>query len=460
MRQAFAILAMFVLLAACGGNGCASSPISMGTGGVCGMDGASGASGATCATHVTVHVTDQSQQPIAGAAIVVNDATGVVTAVAMSGTDGRAPAVVPRGGSVAASSTVGLTFETVAVFEPPDGATVNIVLSQVVPASPRLPDPTTYQDKVSQIPPAARELALYTCATAIDAMLGAPATPSVVFFTLTNEACPVDATSSVLTIASDASGTPLAWDAALDQPIAPGSLVDVSQVLRQTAFDTLAASITAIPSGAAQTSIDVSIDVSGVVAAQAPLAYDVRQVAAGSPPSYTAQFSTPSGLFSSYGVEEHVSFDAASAESYVLRQRTYAHLPATTTFAADAMALVSVAPLDITDPAHPRATWSVGAGPQGDYTKVTLGWTSGTASHLYTAVFPSDQPPSFRLPDAPADLASYAPSATSTFSIVMVDNIDEETATGYAQSSIFQTPVVVDGLGVVTSGGLNLTASP
>ena len=97
---------------------------------------------------------------------------------------------------------------------------------------------------------------------------------------------------------------------------------------------------------------------------------------------------------------------------------------------------------------------------RGDYGTVTLSWASGTASNIYSAVFPSDQPASFSLPDVPRELSAYAPSTTSAFSSVTVAYVDEETAKDYAQSSIFQTQPAVDGLGMVFSGGSNTVGAP
>jgi hypothetical protein len=470
MRAAFAILTMAVLLVACSGNGCSSSSSARGAGGASSSatsstatssatsstGGTGGTGGASSAAHVTVRVTDQNQQPIAGAAVVVNDAAGTVAVMTVSGTDGTVPATVPAGGSVSAYSSAGLAFQVLTVFAPPDGSTVGLVLAQPALASPTPPASTAYQEQVAGIPLEASALVFYTCApTAYTETLAVPP-PSSLVYTTSNLGCSTYPASSFLTVALDDAGAPLAWHATVDQPTSPGGELTVFDALDQGTFDVMTANIVGIPSDVAQTSIELH----PLASLTGPLTFDVLQVAPGSPASYTAQFWTPASFFASYTIVERVFFGNATAESDITRERTYAQLPATSTFAADAMALVSVAPLDVQDGAHPVVTWSVGDGPRGDYGKLTLSWDSGTATNLYTAVFPSDQIAPFVLPDVPPELSSYAPSDASQFSLVTMGYVDEETATDYAHSSIFQTLPVVDGLGVVYSGGSNATATP
>lgn len=94
-------------------------------------------------SHVTVVVLDSRQRLVGGVPIVVNDAAGAVSHVTVSGRDGTVTVLVPAHGSIAASYSAALSFETVAVLDPPDGATVPIALALADPA-PTLPESRTF----------------------------------------------------------------------------------------------------------------------------------------------------------------------------------------------------------------------------------------------------------------------------------------------------------------------------
>jgi len=117
------------------------------------------------------------------------------------------------------------------------------------------------------------------------------------------------------------------------------------------------------------------------------------------------------------------------------------------------MALVSVNPIDISDPEHPQITWSVAEGSRGDYGAATLKWGGGTATNFYSIYFPPDLPTSFRVPDVPLEFSSYAPKKTSSFELVGISYTDDERVTGYESTFLFNDVPAMDGLGSVASSG-------
>jgi hypothetical protein len=421
--------------------------------------GTGGGGGAPASAHVAVRVTDAQQQPIAGASIVVNDAAGAVVSVATADPTGGAAVDVPAGGSVAAYQAFGLDFAGLAVVDPPDGATARLVLPSPDPLPATTGVTTLYLEKVSQIPPATRDLALLSCGPRTDNTFAYPA-PWGTSFSVPNSSCPLLSTASLVAIAYDAGLNAIAWGAALDQPTHPGGTQPVDLPLANQNFDNFVGRINAIVPGASF----VGVSLSPKLAAQSPIVYDLHQTGSGTVQTWAGGFTVPQGIFKAYDVRERVDFypdgQIGTSESHVERRRTYAHLPAVTTFAADALALVSVDRLDVTDPVHPRATWSTGSGPCGDLVRVTLAWGTGASKHTFVAVLPPDHATALRLPDVPAALAAFAPAPSVVFDGVSVECADEEAATGYASSSAFQTPTAIDGVGTVVSGGSNQAQVP
>jgi hypothetical protein len=414
---------------------------------------------APASAHVAVRVTDAQQQPIAGAAIVVNDAAGAVVSVATADPTGAAAVDVPAGGSVAAYHAFGLDFVGLAVVDPPDGATARLALPSPDPLPPSSAPVTLYLEKVSQIPPATRDLVLLSCGPRTDNTFAYPA-PWGTSFSVPNSSCPLLSTASLVAIAYDASMSAIAWGAALDQPTHAGGTQPVDLPLSNQNFDNFVGRINAIVPGATL----VGVTLSPKLAAQSPVTFDLHEAGSGTVQTWAAGFTVPQGIFKAYDVRERVDFypggQIGTSESHVERRRTYSHLPAVTTFAADALALVSVDRLDVTNPVHPRATWSAGDGPHGDLVRVTIAWGTGASKHTFAAVLAPDHASALRIPDLPAALAAFAPAASVVFDGVSVEYADEEATTGYAASSAFQTPVAIDGVGTVVSGGSNQAQVP
>jgi hypothetical protein len=401
-----------------------------------------------------VSTTNQHQTPVSDVPIVVNDAAGGVVLVTHTGADGTAAVEVPRGGSVASFTSSGLTFSVQAVVDPPNNATVLFRITEPDPPQ-ALTQKTTFQILPSQVPQGTSDVAVYTCDDRGpvwgDDAAGFAATAD-------NGSCLQGATSSFLAVALDKQGQILAWGTALDQPNAPGGTVKVSVPLSVTAVAQVAAEIQDIPQFATHVYLD-----SHAIAANASSPFDFRAGGQPYPISSTFQKSLtfPAGIFKSYSIAEEIVFDMAPSGGYVhsssslSRERTYVTLPSSSNFSAASMAFVSVDPLDASDPEHPQATWSTGAGPRGDYGQVAISWWGGTAGHGYTVTFPPDHVAAFRVPDIPPELSSFAPTKTSTFSAVDVTYVDNERVTGYADSTVFHDLLPMDGLGTLMSTAYN-----
>jgi hypothetical protein len=373
--------------------------------------------------------------------------------------DGKVALAVPAGGAITAFHAFGLDFVSVTVVDPPDGADARLVLRGPLALPPVSTPSTQFVANISKIPPNTSDFATVTCASAQHTFFNSPA-PASATLGLSNASCLAFPTASYLFIASNTLKVPIAWAAAFDQPTSPGGSQPFAVSLTHSNFDALTASITAIAPGVAT----VSVALAPQAAASSPLAYKLAQTGSGTTQSFATSFTVPQGIFASYQVTERADLygDAyiGTVESHVVRQRSYAHLPATTSFAVNAMALVSVDPLDLADPVHPEITWSTAEGARGDYASIKLGWSRGTAQRSCTVYLPPERAAAFRMPDVPADLAAFAPSAAAVIGMVAVDYVDEEGAAGFAASSLFRVAAPVDGLGTITSGGSNPGHTP
>jgi len=241
----------------------------------------------------------------------------------------------------------------------------------------------------------------------------------------------------------------------VDQPTKPNSTVTAPLALSHLTFDLpLTTRITDIPEGATETQVELAPRLS----AQTPPVYSFVQSSEPQMPSHSAFLTmpaTPAGAFESYRITERVNFGGSKTESHIGRQRDYTRLPTSTMFAANALALVAVAPVSTADPGHPSVSWSTSSGARGDYAKVAAAWREGTALHTYTAYLPPEAASTFVVPDVPAELKSFAPAPASGFTGVSVEYVAEETSSGYADCSLFRPAATKDGLGIVFSGGSN-----
>jgi hypothetical protein len=415
-----------------------------GTGGLPGTGGQGGAGGmppmnAPC----TVLVVDPSGNPVSGIDVVINDSSGAVTGTALTGINGKAVVEVPPNGIVSAFYAQGLSFSIVAAAAPPPGSVVRLSGPGPAPAIPQQSLATTYTVTPISFPATVTN---FEAVTSCNGYVG---------FDLEQEpaavpgGCSGRATETLWCIGYNANGTPLAWGSAV-MPTNPGQKADpiflpVNQPFPSAITDT----ITSIPSGmAAYISIDA-------------FASDFYEQWTGGNMSATApesgvMFSMPylvlPGFATSFEADEQVTLGQGSVTSYLSRWQQYASLPPSITFDASTYPLVGADPLDVSDPVHPKGTWTVGGAPQGAAGYISMRWSGGTSATDYDLTFPSSWPFSFRMPDIPAPLSSYAPSAVVSFSSWGVEYEDDESMPSYADVLDGSAP----GVNVIASGGNNI----
>ena len=343
-----------------------------------------------------------------------------------------AVATIPTAGSVSVFSTVEAALHIHTLVDPPPGLTIPVIVAR--PAVP-LPEKTMYQGIVVGEPPGTDRVYIWsTCDAASSDML------------LDNTQC-LDAPSiDFLGVAFDIDDNAIAWGLTLNQPTSPGGgAIFVPLDVTETTFHTLDAAITGtLPSTSnAGVTLGAELSVEDMITLPSPIA----------PPPLAVTLRVPAVPGMGYRVHEFAWSwsDAASPMSRIERERFYTVLPAFSTFAVSSMAPLSVNPLDLADPVHPEVTWSVAGGGRGDRGTLALSWGSGVVTVTYEAVFAPEHTTSFRVPDIPPELSSYAPSATTMFgSSISVWYDDFENAEGYGDLLDGAPPI--DGLGRIRSG--------
>jgi hypothetical protein len=127
-----------------------------------------------------------------------------------------------------------------------------------------------------------------------------------------------------------------------------------------------------------------------------------------------------------------VWIEGATGYSALIRSRHYPTWPASHEFSADALAYVSVNPVDTSDPERPTVTWSASSAAHGDVAEVGMSWSGATSGVLYRVRMPPGAVTSFRVPEFPDELSSYAPAPTSTFGPASAKYRDYASRDGYA----------------------------
>ena len=435
-------LGMACALAACFGPGFTlrGTPPDRGEGGTGGKDGGdggaagghTGAGGDNGDDETTLVIGDRAGHPVPGIKIVVNDEAGAVAQVTESAEDGRATVAISSGGSVSIFSTLDAALHVHTLVDPPQGLTIPVTVERPAGA---LPEKTLYQIVVVSQPAATDRVYVWsTCAAAWSDVL------------LDNKQCLDAGTIDFLAVAYDVAKNTIGWGVTLNQPTSPGGdAVYIPVDVTQTAFHTLDAAITGtLPAiSNAGVTLGSELSVEDILTLPSPIA----------PPPFTVTIRVPAVPAMGYRVHEVASSwsDASSPLNMIERERHYAVLPASTTFAVNSMAPLSVNPLDLTDPGHPALTWSVAGGERGDQGTLNLSWGSGIVTVTYEAVFAPEHTTSFRVPDIPAELSSYAPSTTTTFgNSISVWYDDFENADGYGD--VLDGVAQADGLGTIRSG--------
>jgi hypothetical protein len=402
-----------------------------GGGGAQAGGGGGGAGGVGGEDDTTLVIQDSKANPIVSIKVVVNDEAGAVVAVTESDDAGRAVVTIPIGGSVSIYSTVDAALHVRTTVDPPPSLTIPVILERPATAQP---EKTLYQGVIVAEPVGTDRVYVWsTCDSAWSEML------------LDNEACRDAPLIDFLAIAYDTEENAIGWGIIEAQPTSPGGgTIFIPLDVTQTAFHTLQASITGAlpPTSYGGVTAFAELSLNAMVTLPSPLA----------PPPLTATLRVPAVPGMGYRVHEFAWSwpDASGPRSQIERERHYSVMPASSTLAVSSMAPLSVNPLDLTDPIHPEITWSVAGGERGDQGTLTLSWGSGVVAVTYHAVFAPDHTTSFRVPDIPAELSSYAPSAATTFGSLSVWYDDFETADGYGDALDGIEPA--DGFGRIRSG--------
>jgi hypothetical protein len=416
-----------------------ATPVDAGEGGAGGQDittsaggGQAGNGGRGGDEGTTLVVQYGTGVPVSGIKVVVNDEAGAVVLVTETGGDGRAALTLPIGGSVSVFSTVETALHVHTLVDPPPGLTIPVI---VEPPAAALPEKTLYQAIVVGEPPGTERVYIWsTCDVGWSDMI------------LDNAQCLDAPTIDFLGVAFDVDDNVIAWGLTPNQPTSPGGDVIFFPLdVTETMFHTLDAAITGTlpPTSYAGVTLGAELSVEDMITQPSPIA----------PPPVAVTLRVPAVPGMGYRVHEFASSwsDAASPSSRIERDRFYAVLPAFTTFAVASMAPLSVNPLDLADPVHPALTWSVAGGERGDQGTLVMSWGSGVVVVTYEAVFAPEHTTSFRVPDIPPELSSYAPSAPTTFGkSVSVWYDDLENAEGYGD--VLDGAPPIDGLGRIRSG--------
>ena len=405
-----------------GGHGGTSSA----GGGQAGHGGTGGDDG------TTLIVQDNAGVPVSGVKVVVNDEGGAVVVVTETGGDGRAEVTIPIAGSVSIFSTVETALHVHTLVDPPPGLTIPVIVERPAAA---LPEKTLYQAIVVGEPPGTERVYIWsTCDVGWSDM------------TLDNAQCLDAPTIDFLGVAFDVDDNVIAWGLTPNQPTSPGGdAIFFPLDVTETMFHTLDAAITGTlpPTSYAGVTLGAELSVEDMITQPSPIA----------PPPIAVTLRVPAVPGMGYRVHEFASSwsDAASPTSRIERDRFYTVLPASTTFAVSSMAPLSVHPLDLADPVHPALTWGVAGGERGDQGTLVMSWGSGVVVVTYKAVFAPEHTTSFRVPDIPPELSSYAPSAPTTFGkSVSVWYDDLENVEGYGD--VLDGAPPIDGLGRIRSG--------
>ena len=401
-----------------------------GSGAAGGGQAGGGAGGGDDGTALVVQ--DRAGVPVSGIKVVVNDEAGAVVLIIETGGDGRAELTIPIAGSVSVFSSAEAALHVHTLVDPPPGLTIPVIVDRPAGA---LPEKTMYQGIVVGEPPGTDRVYIWsTCDTASSDMI------------LDNEKCRDASTIDFLGVAFDADDNAIAWGLAPNQPTSPGGgAIFVPLDVNQTAFHALDAAITGTLPATSYAGVTLGADLAAedMITLPSPIA----------PPPLAVTLRVPAIPGMGYRVHEFAWSwsDAASPISRIERERHYASLPESTTFAVASMAPLSVNPLNVADPVHPEVTWSVAGDERGDQGTLGLSWGSGIVTVTYEAVFAPDHTTSFRVPVIPAELSSYAPSATTTFgNSISVWYDDFENADGYGD--VLDGAPPIDGLGKIRSG--------
>jgi hypothetical protein len=395
-------------------------------------------------TSCTVLVRDLQKQGVADIQVATNDSAGAVISTAKTAADGTVTVSLPVGGMVTAFDQEGTSFRANSAIEPPDGSTFVVTIPRNAPPPKPGSNATTYH-VVAQAAPAGTKdfLVVTSCgyASFTPAQMAA----------IVGGGCNGGATADILLIARDGNGAALGWEAA-NKPANPGQDGGYAYFNPTLAnFVKVSDSITGIPANSAFASIRLKTYGSNglsfpelLVSTNAPMgSLDLN-------PRFVP------GFFDGFFVTETVTLGVnanGDGGSRITRTRAYDNKPpGANALDVSTIALVSIDALDLTDPVRPVITWNAGQGARGDVGRVSLNWTNpGAISPQWNLSFPVTAPTKAKLPQVPAGLEAYAPSASSTFDQWSAVYVDLEDAASYGDA--LAAPAPTPGHGEIDSSG-------
>lgn len=337
--------------------------------------------------------------PLVGVDVLVSDADGAAVGLYTTDGAGEVHVDIPAGGSVSYAELAWDSPYLSSVFDVPDGSTVAFTSYRFL-ATDTQGYGAVYELTVSATgsPGSVVSWYFYTRCDGVSANTPGP-------FLLSNEGCEGHDTDQALVIGFDAESRIVAWGADFDLPLDHDLTLAVP--LDQTAVESVDVEVVNVPSGFDR--VDASLSGSHpdwrthtdqiIFPDLDDTATTLEIPALGSYDLYTI------GGYASRGQDESVSTMVVTRE-----------LPSQRTLDAQAMALISLDPLDVDDPAHLGISWALTPGPVGDIGYVNLGWSSGTADYgSWSAQFDPAAHMGLRMPALPPEWAEYAPDQPTDF---------------------------------------------
>lgn len=401
----------------------ASSSTSSAGGASC-VDSISGAGGAALPhAHVTAYVQFAPGHPAPDEPIVVNDASGAIVSTTTTGSDGKVEVDVPQGGLVAAyplSTALGMQ----AVVDPPDGSTITFQDPKTFS-----PAETTFHVTATGYPPSTKRISLLTCGYQQD-VVADPSGTTTADIKDDKPFCPGLGQYRVIVFARDASWNPIAWGQAKDIAESPGDTVPVAVNVDQTSFVTTTQAIQNIDASA------TSANAYSTHAGPEPVEF-TGCCTGGETMMPGASVSWPYPV-ADVGLQiiavESVDYQEPGYQRNVSRSDLVT-IPASVTLDATALAAAHPAPVDVSNPKHPQATWSAGPGSQGIATQVFL-----LGYQPFIITFASGTRTSVHIPDVPCSISNYQlPPDDSIGWKLTVTFLDETGATSWADYSMFHS---------------------
>jgi hypothetical protein len=376
----------------------------------------------------SIVVAQPNGAPIAEVEVVVNDADGAIVSRLITDEDGIAVVKIPKGGSATVYRTgTSSELRPLTLVSPPDGASIRVPME--------LPDPDSPSETAIHV--IATEFPLQTSGLTFFGSCGAQGPmPGILDFACA-QASKHPTSEAIVAVASTLTGVPSAWGSALDLAVIPGQSIDVELALTRDDFASIIATMTHVDLAATRAEIELS-SLASPFGAWGPIVshkrtwdYPVGDL------SFTAKVPAISWGFL---LKEKLAVAAGPASRELWRERRWSALPSESELSGISMPELTLAPLDMSSPTHPRLDWQISPNPYGEVTVVAMDFGDAKATVRWTAWLAPDPSGTFRLPEVPPDLkppalAAAFPPVVSTVASADLDGVDsyaEALSTGAA----------------------------